>query len=149
MRTTIHRTAGWLLMSAILATCAMSQGAENGSGPRFLTSGYVTENGQYAEVGIQFSTWGDFVALVSPTRWKSPLATGGSLSWLNPGAWSEDAGRTGRILLGGAVAVGGLAAAFSGGGGGGSGSGSGSTPATPTAPGTEPPTSPPASPADL
>ena len=54
MKATIHRTAGWFLMSAILATCAMSQGAENGNGPRFLTSGRITENGQYAEAGIQF-----------------------------------------------------------------------------------------------
>ena len=57
------------------------------------------------------TTWGDFVAIAAPSRWKSPIATGGSLSWLNPVAWSEDAGRTGRILLGEAIVVGGAVAA--------------------------------------
>ncbi|GEM_PF-1610461 len=127
----IRKTASWLLMSAILTICATAEGTDTARGPRLLTSGHVTENGQYAEVGFEFSTWGDFVALVSPTRWKSPLTTGGSLSWLNPVAWGEDAGRTGRILIGQAAVAGGLAAAFGGGGGGGGSSG-GSTPDTPS-----------------
>jgi len=128
----IRRTVGWFLLSAILTVCATAESADNTRGPRILTSGHATENGQYAEVGLEFSTWGDFAALVSPTRWKSPLTTGGSLSWLNPVAWSEDAGRTGRIMLGEVAVVGGLAAAFSGGGGGSSGGGGGgSIPADP------------------
>jgi len=124
----IRRTVGWFLLSAILTVCATAESADNTRGPRILTSGHATENGQYAEVGLEFSTWGDFAALVSPTRWKSPLTTGGSLSWLNPVAWSEDAGRTGRIMLGEVAVVGGLSAAFSGGGG---GSSSGPTPDEP------------------
>jgi len=82
-------------------------------GPALVTSGRITESGQYAEVGVSFSNWGDFAALVSPSRWSSPIATGGSLSWLNPVAWNEDAGRTGRILLGEAVIVGGVVAVAS------------------------------------
>lgn len=127
----IRRIADWFLVSVILVTCATAEGTDGARGPRFLTSGSVTENGRYAEVGLEFSTWGDFVALVSPTRWKSPLMTGGSLSWLNPVAWSENAGRTGRILLGQAAVAGGLAVAFSGGGGGSSSGSSGSTPDEP------------------
>jgi len=89
-----------------------------------VASGHSTEYGHYAEVGVEFSSVGDFVALVSPSRWKSPLATGGSLSWVNPMAWSEDAGRTGRILVGEAVIVGGVAVAAVGAGGGGDSGGS-------------------------
>lgn len=136
----LSRKVGWILMSAIFAICATAECADEPRGSRLLTSGHVTENGSYAEVGLEFSTWGDFIALVSPTRWKSPLGVGGSLSWLNPGAWNEDAGRTSRILLGEAAVVGGLAGAFGGGGGGGGG---GSTAGTdPSAP-AEPPASPP------
>ena len=62
----------------------------------------------------------------SPSRWKSPIATGGSLSWLNPVAWSDDAGRTGRILIGEAVVVGGVVVAVAAGGGSDSGDGGGS-----------------------
>jgi hypothetical protein len=86
-------------------------------------SGQATEYGQYAEIGVEFSSVGDFVAVFSPKRWKSPLATGGSLSWVNPVAWSEDAGRTGRILIGEAIIVGGAVAVASAGGGGGGGGG--------------------------
>ena len=101
------------------------------SGPKLVTSGVTTESSQYGEVGVQFSTMGDFLALFTPNRWKSPIATGGSLSWLNPQAWSDDAGRTGRILLGEAVVFGGVIAASSGDGND-SGNGGGST--GPTAP---------------
>jgi hypothetical protein len=147
MKMKIRETAGWFLVSAILTICATAEGTDGARGPRILTSGTVTENGQYAEVGLEFSTWGDFVALVSPTRWKSPLTTGGSLSWLNPGAWSKDAGRTGRILLGEAAVAGGLAAAFGGGGGGGGGSTTSSSGTAPTIPVGEPPAPPPPPPA--
>ncbi len=94
-----------------VAGCASTNQMGGARGPELVTSGRSTGNGHYAEVGVEFTTWGDFVALVSPKRWKSPIATGGSLSWLNPVAWGDDAGRTGRILLGEAVVVGGVAAA--------------------------------------
>ena len=112
-----------LLAIAFVSGCASTYHADGPHGPELVTSGQSTESGHYAEVGVSFSTWGDFVALVSPNRWSSPIATGGSLSWLNPVAWSDDAGRTGRILLGEAVIVGGVAAAASAGDSGGSNTG--------------------------
>ena len=108
-----------LMVMSMMAGCASMQGAQGPGGPRLVGSGQATEFGQYAEVGVEFSSMGDFVALVSPSRWKSPVATGGSLSWINPVAWSEDPGRTGRIFLGEAVVAGGAVAAASAGGGGG------------------------------
>jgi len=109
---------------AMITGCASTGGASGPRGPKLVASGHSTEYGQYAEVGVEFSSVGDFVALVSPSRWKSPIATGGSLSWVNPLAWSEDAGRTGRILVGEAVIVGGVAVAAVGAGGGGDSGGS-------------------------
>jgi len=117
------------LAMAMISGCASTGGVSGPRGPKLVASGHSTEYGQYAEVGVEFSSVGDFVALVSPSRWKSPLATGGSLSWINPVAWSEDAGRTGRILIGEAVIVGGVAVAAAGGGGSDSGeSATGSSP---------------------
>lgn len=115
-----------VLVTAILSGCASTGGANGPRGPKIVASGRASEYGQYAEVGVEFSSVGDFAALVSPSRWKSPLATGGSLSWVNPMAWSDDAGRTGRILIGEAVIVGGVAIAAAGGGGGSSDGGGGS-----------------------
>lgn len=132
-----------VLAASMLAGCASLSGVQGPGGPKLVGSSQATEYGRYAEIGVEFSSMGDFVALVSPDRWKSPMATGGSLSWLNPGAWSDDPGRTGRILVGQAVVVGGAVAAASagGGGGGGDGSTSGGTPADPhpTVPGYTPP----------
>ena len=101
---------GSALAVALFSGCASTQ-PTGSRGPSIVSSGHANESGQYAEVGVEFTSWGDFVALVSPSRWSSPIATGGSLSWLNPAAWSEDSGRTGRILLGEAVVVGGIAVA--------------------------------------
>ena len=95
---------------AIVSGCATDCPPGGPRGPELVTSGRATESGQYAEVGLEFTTWGDFAALGSPKRWKSPIATGGIISWMNPGAWRNDAGRTGRILLGEAVIVGGATA---------------------------------------
>ncbi|MDF7806711.1 hypothetical protein P4E94_04620 [Pontiellaceae bacterium B12219] len=120
--------------TSLLAGCASMNGAQGPRGPGLVSRGYATESGSYAEVGVSFSTVGDFTALVNPYRWKNPVQTGGSLSWLNPGAWSDDAGRTGRVLLGEVVVVGGVAIAASAGGGGGDGGGS----SGPTTPGTPP-----------
>ena len=106
------------MATAMVAGCASTGGASGPRGPKIVASGRATEYGQYAEVGVEFSSVGDFVAIVSPSRWKSPIATGGSLSWVNPMAWSEDPGRTGRILIGEAVIVGGVAVAAASGGGG-------------------------------
>jgi hypothetical protein len=111
--------SGFICLS-VMSGCATMPGAEGPHGPKLVGSGQSTEYGQYAQVGVEFSSMGDFVALVSPTRWKSPIATGGSLSWMNPVAWSEDPGRTGRIFLGEAVIVGGAVAAASVGSDGGS-----------------------------
>lgn len=117
-----------VLTVAMVSGCASIGGANGPRGPKLVASGRSTDHEQYAEVGLQFSSTGDFVALVSPSRWRSPIATGGSLSWVNPAAWSDDAGRTGRILLGEAVIVGGVAvAAVAGGSGGGDTSGGTST----------------------
>ena len=111
-----------ILGASLLGGCSTMPGARGPGGPKLVASGQATETGQYAEIGVEFSSVGDFVAIVSPKRWKSPIATGGSLSWINPVAWGDDPGRTGRILLGEAVLVGAVAAgAASGGGGGDSG----------------------------
>ena len=130
------------LAGALLTGCASMNGVEGPHGPQLTGSGYSNEYGSYAEVGVQFSSVGDFVALVSPSRWKNPVETGGSLSWINPVAWSEDAGRTGRILIGEAVVVGGVVMAASAGGGSGGDSGGGSggdSGGGPTSPGAPPP----------
>ena len=128
---------------SLLSGCSTMPGAQGPGGPRLVGSGQATEYGQYAEIGVEFSSVGDFVALVSPSRWKSPVATGGSLSWINPVAWGNDPGRTGRILLGEVVVVGAIAAGASAGGGGGGGGGSDSeSPSEGTASG---PSSPPPS----
>ncbi len=111
----------------LFSGCASINGAKGPNGPKLTGGGYTTENGTYAEVGVEFSSMGDFVAIVSPSRWKNPVKTGGSLSWVNPAAWSEDPGRTGRILLGEAVVVGGVAAVALSDSGGSSDSGSGSS----------------------
>ena len=108
------------LCLAMMTGCTSMTGAQGPHGPRLVGSGQVTEYGQYGEIGVEFSSMGDFVALVSPSRWRSPVATGGSLSWMNPVAWGDNPGRTGRILLGEAVVAGGAVAAASAGGGGGS-----------------------------
>ena len=94
------RVISGILVVAMISGCASMDGASGPRGPKVVASGYATEYEQYAEVGVEFTSAGDFVALVSPSRWKSPVKTGGSLSWVNPAAWSDDAGRTGRILLG-------------------------------------------------
>jgi len=106
---------GSALAVVLFSGCASTQ-PTGSRGPNIVSSGRASETGQYAEVGVEFTSWGDFVALVSPNRWSSPIATGGSLSWLNPAAWSADSGRTGRILLGEAVVVGGIAVAAIGAG---------------------------------
>lgn len=126
------------LVVAMISGCASMSGANGPRGPRLVSAGYSTEYEQYAEIGVEFSSVGDFVAFVSPSRWKSPVKTGGSLSWINPVAWSDDAAQTGRILLGEAVIVGGAAVAITmatSDGGGDSGSSAGG----PTAPSGGPP----------
>lgn len=133
---------------ALFSGCASMEGAKGPNGPRLTGGGYSNEYETYAEVGVEFSSVGDFVALISPTRWKSPMKTGGSLSWANPGAWADDPGRTSRVLIGEAVVVGGVvvAAAAAGGGGGGGDSAPTSATTIPTSgpgggsPGTPPPT---------
>ena len=89
-----------LMTVTLFAGCASMEGTLGPRGPQLFGSEYSNEYESYAEVGVKFSSIGDFVAVVSPNRWKSPLKTGGSLSWVNPGAWSDDPGRTGRILAG-------------------------------------------------
>ena len=138
---TIKIISGVISLS-LLAGCASMEGAKGPKGPRIVGSGYSNEYEQYAEVGVEFSSVGDFVAIMSPSRWKNPVKTGGSLSWVNPAAWGDDSGRTGRILLGEAVVVGGVAvAAAAGGGGGGDGGDSGGTSGG-TVPGGGPPSVP-------
>jgi hypothetical protein len=132
-----------MLVTAMISGCASMDGASGPRGPRLVGSGRSTGYEQYAEIGVEFSSVGDFVAFVSPSRWKSPIKTGGSLSWVNPNAWSDDPGQTGRILLGEAVIVGGTAAAIvigSSGGGGGSGDSLSAGTDGPSDPGTPPST---------
>ena len=111
------RLIGGFLGMMLISGCASMDGADGPRGPRIVSSGHSNEYEQYTEVGIEFSSMGDFVALVSPRRWRSPISTGGTLSWLNPSAWSDDAGRTGRIFLGQAMVVGGVVVAVSASGG--------------------------------
>ena len=68
-----------------------------------------------AEVGVkgEFSTWSDITALFRPSRWANPMAAGGSLSWLNPGAWSAAPGRTAKVLVGELVVAGAVVAVVS------------------------------------
>ena len=141
----IFKVISILCAITLLSGCASTHHADGPRGPELVSSGRSTESGHYAEVGVSFTTWGDFVAVVSPKRWSSPIATGGSLSWLNPVAWSDDAGRTGRILLGEAVIVGGVAAAAVASDSGGSDSGGVTVPdvgAAPLPPSDAPPPSP-------
>jgi len=98
------------VVTVFAAGCATETSLSGPKGPELVASGRSTESEQYAELGLEFTTWGDFVALASPGRWKSPVATGGSLSWINPAAWRDDAGRTGRILIGEAAVIGGVVA---------------------------------------
>jgi len=143
----IFKAINGLLMLAIVSGCASVGGANGPRGPQLEASGVATESGQYAQVGVKFTSMGDFVALFSPSRWKEPVQTGGSLSWLNPGAWGDDFGRTGRIFIGEAVVVG-TAVAVGVAAGGGDGGDSGSTTATPVPPGDPdpPPDGPPGGP---
>ena len=132
------------VISALLCIVILSNGcttypSDGARGPELVSSGRSTGTGHYAEVGLKFSTWGDFVAMCSPSRWQNPVETGGSLSWVNPVAWSEDAGRTARILIGEAAMVGGVVVAATSGGDGGGSSG-GEAPAAPTEPGPAPDT---------
>jgi hypothetical protein len=133
------------LSAALLAGCSSTHPPEGAMGPQLVSSSQSTySGGQYAEVGVQFSSWGDFVSLVSPNRWRSPVSTGGTLSWLNPVAWSEDSGRTGRIFLGqaavvGGVAIGVVASDSSEGSSDTAGSGGGTGGTTPPPPGPPPP----------
>jgi len=140
------RMISGFLCVALVSGCASMGGADGPRGPRIVSSGRSNGYEQYTEVGVEFSSMGDFVALVSPSRWKSPIATGGTLSWLNPAAWSDDAGRTGRIFLGQAMVVGGVVVAASAGGGSDGGTttapgGAGGVPG-PTAPPPVPPSTP-------
>ncbi len=128
-----------MLAIALTSGCASTHNMNGPRGPKIVGSGYSTESGQYAEIGVEFSSVGDFFSIVSPKRWKSPMTTGGTLSWLNPAAWSDDAGRTGRILIGQAVIVGGVAVAATAGGGGSSGDSVSSPVGGPSAPPPPPP----------
>ena len=105
------KTSGLLsvfLATTLLAGCCSMCPPNGPKGPEIVSASRSTETGHYAEVGVQFTSMGDFFALAVPTRWLSPIKTGGTLSWLNPKAWSEDAGRTSRILIGEAALVGGV-----------------------------------------
>jgi hypothetical protein len=98
----------------LLSGCAStSRTGSRARGPRLVSAGYTTPSGAYyAEVGVEFTTAGDYAALFSLQRWENPIKTGGTLSWMNPMAWNEDAGRTGRVLLGEAAVVGAAVAGY-------------------------------------
>jgi len=116
------KTVKWIstgLSLALFSGCASIDGLNGAEGPQLVASARSTPHEDYVEVGVKFSTSGDFFALVSPKRWMNPIKTGGTLSWMNPNAWGEDFGRTGRIFLGEAVVAGVVVAAVAAGGGGG------------------------------
>ncbi|VGO12100.1 hypothetical protein PDESU_00650 [Pontiella desulfatans] len=137
---TLIKATSFIISIAMLTGCASTGPKGGANGPRLVGSGRSTPSGaHYAEVGVEFSTGGDFVALFAPTRWKKPTQTGGSLSWMNPAAWNEDAGRTGRVLLGEAVVVGVVVAAALASGSGGD-DGGGPTPPPDPVPPDPPPT---------
>lgn len=69
--------------------------------------GFQANNtGARVAVKQEFSTWSDLTAMFRPSRWMSPFAAGGTLSWLNYKAWRDEPGRTGKVLLGEAIVVG-------------------------------------------
>jgi len=74
------------------------------SGPRVSAAG----SGGAVGLGVhnEFSTWSDLTAMFRPSRWRHPLQVGGSLSWLNFRAWSQEPARTGTVLLGEAIVIG-------------------------------------------
>lgn len=86
----------------------------------------------------EFSTWSDMTAIFRPSRWRHPIAEGGTLSWLNYNAWSAVPGRTVKVLAGEVIVLGstyflleafGVIGGSSGGGGGGAiGGGGGEMP---------------------
>jgi hypothetical protein len=53
------------------------------------------------------STWSDMTAMFRPSRWRHPIAEGGTLSWLNYKAWAAAPGRTVKILAGELITLGG------------------------------------------
>lgn len=53
------------------------------------------------------STWSDMTAMFRPSRWRHPLAEGGTLSWLNYKAWAAAPGRTIKVLSGELITLGG------------------------------------------
>jgi hypothetical protein len=139
------KATSFILSAVMLEGCATTTDVDGARGPELVSSGYATESGHYAEIGVQFTNTGDFLALFTPNRWKNPVQTGGSLSWLNPVAWSDDAGRTGRILVGDALLVGGVAVAAIAAGDSGSSGGettSGGVTSSPPPPSGEPPAGP-------
>ena len=74
------------------------------------------------------STWSDMTAIFRPSRWRHPIAEGGTLSWLNYNAWAAAPARTVKVLAGEVIVLGStyfLLEAFGviGGGGGGGGGG--------------------------
>ncbi len=119
----IHRNkeiSGCLALLMLSGCCSMNPKPTGAMGPRLTTSARTEADESYLEMGMQFSTVGDFFALVNPHRWADPFETGGTFSWLNPKAWNDDAGRTARVLIGEAAAIG-VAIVLIDGGGGGSG----------------------------
>jgi hypothetical protein len=53
------------------------------------------------------STWSDMTAMFRPSRWRHPIAEGGTLSWLNYKAWAAAPGRTVKVLAGELITLGG------------------------------------------
>jgi hypothetical protein len=45
-------------------------------------------------------------AMFRPSRWRHPIAKGGTLSWLNYKAWSAAPGRTAKVLAGEVITLG-------------------------------------------
>lgn len=124
------------LIVAMLSGCATMPSGDS-DGPEMTTKASSNESGHSVGVGMEFTEWGDLAALVLPTRWKSPFATYGSLSWLNLSAWREAPQRTTKILVSEALIVGGGVAVYNN-----NDSGDSHHAAGPAAPSSSPPSSP-------
>ncbi len=87
----------------VVGVCT-TQAETVGSAPEVFVQ--ATPSGGSVGVQQNFSSWSDLTAMFRPSRWKNPIAEGGSLSWLNYNAWASVPGRTGKVLLGEAAVAG-------------------------------------------
>lgn len=93
----------------------------DGGKAEYGTTIFASATPEGAAVGAKFSTWSDVTAAFRPSRWGHPFAQGGTLSWLNYGAWRDAPGRTTKVIVGELLVVGATYAVIDGVSGGSSG----------------------------